>query len=242
MFNLKKQIKQFSPKYSYKITRLNRLGKGFLNQEGVYKFQIEYYNKKGELKLTRFIAGKQTADIQSYKQNIQILINLNLIKYTIRTFDTTTTKIELENFQKEELENIIFLTDFSLQNHEVEPINDFTNLNRNLEKFLSKSQLQQVLIQIFDNLLELTKHKIYTEVLDLWLIIFDKNELFVELTDFDSLLFNPSPEKMSKITPFTFYLKKSITSTKIMFHETLKNPKYDLIRKEYNLDEIFQNK
>jgi hypothetical protein len=115
MFNFsffhKGNIKLFSNTYSYNVEKLELLGEGHYSQ--VYSYKITYF--KGE-KTWRviYLAGKHfKGDISEYESKISYLKKIKQITYTTRKFSSTTTKVNCQNFNLQDLENIIFLTDFT---------------------------------------------------------------------------------------------------------------------------------
>jgi hypothetical protein len=243
MFTFKTPIKSFPTNYNYKITKLNLLGKGFVN-EGVFKYQIEYFNKNNKLKHTQIMAGKTLSySINLYKDLISFLKKHKLIDYTIRKFNLEKTQINTINFSKPELKNILFLTDFSLQNHNIEPINifdDVNTLNPIIYTQLTLVQQNFIFTQILDSWLEITNYDLRIEDFDLWLVIFNNSEIFVQLVDLDCLYHKNHNEEHLDFTQNNLkcFLSNSPKKTKQLLYNLLSSPKYKLICKKYNFNNL----
>lgn len=207
--NSSTSIKEFSNKYSYKITKLNSLGSGALHGS-VNSYKIEYLENK-TLKKTIFLAGKELLpfekledDVKHYAKQFEDYINdfnnlkkCKLINYSARFF-SNFENVNCTNFDKRELRFIIFLTDFNLNNYQVMPINKEQLLNKDIYLF-SKKNRKLIYKFILDDLLVLERNNFSVRFLDLWFIIYNKNEIFLEVVDLDFL------NQTNQQTSFIYY-------------------------------------
>lgn len=233
------KIKTFSPKYTYEITKLESLGKGFIN-EGVYRFKIDYYltsrkcfiKKSKENRGTIYLAGKIFVNNLKFNDSVNAFIQLRkkkIINYSVRQFDLKKTDIKINNCSLSEIEKCIFLTDFTLGEFIVEPINIIGLPNHYLDK-LNLTQKTNIFREIFDSLLILYENSIYVKIVDIWMIIKKDNNIRIEVVDLDNLTNVKESDFPDSFELFFNSLDQNFISE---LKNILANDKYDNIRNYY---------
>ncbi|MEC8339653.1 MAG: hypothetical protein VXZ40_03435 [Nanoarchaeota archaeon] len=232
-------IKEFSKKYIYSIERLHSLGKGHYSE--VYSYKIIYY-KNNSIWATIYLAGKEiTSNFEEYESKFSYLKKQKLLQYTVRKFNLDATTVDCINFDKEILNRVIFMSDFTLQNYSVMPINTFTKPNIDLFHNLSRNQIVLLFEQLFDSWLQLTKESLLINEFDPWLVLYNEREVHVVLVDLDFIVSHLSNKTLKysyhEFKDFISYLSKPIKDIAISI---LSKEKYREIIYEYEFPDFNQ--
>ncbi len=189
------------------------------------------------------MAGKNiTTNFEEYESKFNYLKKQKLLNYTVRKFNLDSTSVICNNFEQEELEKIIFMSDFTLQNYSVKPINLFVKPNIELFNELSRTQITLLFEQLFDNWLKLTRENLLINEFDLWLVLYNDKEILVELVDLDFVVSQLSDRNLkysyNEFNDFLSYLPEFIRNEAISI---LSREKYEEIIFEYEFPDFREN-
>ncbi|MCH8520131.1 MAG: hypothetical protein LAT82_05240 [Nanoarchaeota archaeon] len=180
-------IKEFPSKYSYRITREDELGKGHVNGY-VYLYKIEYFLNNNIVQ-TLYLAGKIISKSVFKEEEIKYkkLKKVGIISYVLRKFSSTNS-IECTNFNNNYLNKMVFLSDLTLNNLNVSPINIRDKLNLTLINTLSFDKKEIMLTKALNDMVILLKNNLFIRQFDIWFLIYNSNEFRLEIVDMDFLI------------------------------------------------------
>lgn len=181
------KVKEFPKEYFYRITREKELGRGFVNGY-VFLYKIEYF-KNDSLKTVAYLAGKQISNPDFYNEERKyvLLKKLRIVKFTVRKF-STFNNVECTNFDSSSLKKMIFLSDLTLKGYNVEPINIRDKLNLKIISKLSRQQKLYLFNKILLDLVLLLENNFFIRQFDLWFLIYNDKEIYLEIVDLDFLI------------------------------------------------------
>ena len=238
----KHPIEEFSHELSYKVYREQLLGEGA--QSKVYRFRIECY-EENKSPVILYLAGKELSEGEFYQHEgrYSYLKHHRLITYHLLKFNLEQTKIDyyVKDLQEEEqyLEYIIFLTDFSLNEWEVEPINIEFGVNLKCFEKFNINEKKDLFTKIFDDILDLARMKLWAQH-DLWMIIYKKTnagyDVRAEITDVE--LIDDRKSVRQRPENVLSFFQEFIEEDKVIMREILQNKKYKKISELYHFDQL----
>lgn len=180
-------IKEFLPKYSYRITREDELGKGHVNGY-VYLYKIEYFLNNNIIQ-TLYLAGKKISKSVFEEEEFKYkkLKRIGIISYTLRKFNLQNS-IECTNFNRDNLSEMVFLSDLTLNNLNVSPINIRDKLNLTVINTLNLDKKEMLFRKVLNDMVILLKNNMFIRQFDIWFLIYNYDEFRVEIVDMDFLI------------------------------------------------------